>query len=424
MISETRPTECYVYITLPGETKAVTAGRFSLTTDAHGSAIGRFVYGRSYLERSDSVPVDPVELKLAKRTYQTTSMKGVFGALRDAGPDYWGRRIIERHIGKTEPGELDYLLYAPDDRAGALGFGTGKIPPAPRRKFNQTLDLEKLQAIADALVKDEERLTGVAVEQIEELMLIGTSMGGARPKAVVESEDGLWLAKFNRPDDKWNSARVEHAMLVLARNCGLLTAQSKLIQVAGRDALLVKRFDREKTARGYLRSRMVRALTLLRTEDSHRSRNKWSYVLLAEELRRVCAEPGRDATELFRRMCFNALISNTDDHPRNHAIIAKERDWKLAPAYDLTPTNPVSLEHRDLALTCGDSGRYANAENLVTQSMRFLIKQDQAHAIISEMEDQIRNTWYQVARGEGVSEQDCKQIAGAFAYPGFRLGTV
>jgi len=123
-------------------------------------------------------------------------------------------------------------------------------------------------------------------------------------------------------------------------------------------------------------------------------------------------------------MCFNALISNTDDHPRNHAIIAKERDWKLSPAYDLTPTNPVSLEHRDLALTCGDGGRYANAENLVTQSMRFLIKQDQAQAIISEMEDQIRNTWYEVARGEGVSEQDCKQIAGAFAYPGFRLETV
>ena len=424
MISDAWPSECYVYITLPGETEAVTAGRFSLTTDTHGTAIGRFVYGRSYLERSDTVPVDPVELKLAKRTYQTTSMKGVFGALRDAGPDYWGRRIIERYIGKTEPGELDYLLYAPDDRAGALGFGTGKMPPAPRRKFNQTLDLEKLQAIADVLVKDEERLTGAAAEQIEELMLIGTSMGGARPKAMVESEDGLWLAKFNRPDDKWNSARVEHAMLVLARNCGLSTAQSKLIQVAGRDALLVKRFDREKTARGYLRSRMVSALTLLRTEDSHRSRDKWSYVLLAEELRRVCAEPGRNATELFRRMCFNALISNTDDHPRNHAIIAKERDWKLSPAYDLTPTNPVSLEHRDLALTCGDGGRYANAENLVTQSMRFLIKQDQAQAIISEMEDQIRNTWYEVARGEGVSEQDCKQIAGAFAYPGFRLETV
>ena len=424
MISDATPTECYVYITLPGETEAVTAGRFSLTTESHGTAIGRFVYGRSYLDRSASVAIDPIELKLAKRTYQTTNMKGVFGALRDAGPDYWGRRIIERHVGKTQPGELDYLLNAPDDRAGALGFGSGKMPPAPRRKFNQTLDLEKLQAIADAIVKDEELPADVAAEQIEELMLIGTSMGGARPKASVESEDGLWLAKFNRPDDKWNSARVEHAMLILARNCGLSTAQSKVIQVAGRDVLFVKRFDREKTPRGYLRSRMVSALTLLRAEDSHRSRDKWSYVLLAEELRRVCAEPGRDATELYRRMCFNALISNTDDHPRNHAIIAKGRDWKLSPAYDLTPTNPVSLEHRDLALTCGDGGRYANAENLISQSMRFLVKQDQAQGIISDMENQINSTWYEVARGEGVSGRDCKQIAGAFAYPGFRRSTV
>ncbi len=421
MISERRPTECYVYITLPGETEAVTAGRYSLTTDTHGTAVGRFVYGRTYLERPDSVPIDPVELKLAKRTYQTTAMKGVFGALRDAGPDYWGRRVIERHAGKAELGELDYLLHAPDDRAGALGFGLGQTPPAPRRKFNQTLDLEKLQAIADALIQDEDLITSADAQQIEELMLIGTSMGGARPKTVVESDDGLWLAKFNRPDDKWNSVRIEHAMLVLARNCGVSAAHSKIIQVAERDTLLVKRFDREKTDRGYLRSRMVSALTLLRTEDSHRSRDKWSYVTLAEELRRICAEPRKDAAELFRRMCFNALISNTDDHPRNHAVIAKNRNWQLSPAYDLTPTNPISLAHRDLALICGDSGRYANAENLVSQSMRFHIEQEQGRSIILDMEQQIRNTWREVARGEGVSEQDCKQIAGAFAYPGFRL---
>ena len=161
-------------------------------------------------------------------------------------------------------------------------------------------------------------------------MLVGTSMGGARPKTVVEDKDGLWLAKFNRPDDKWNHARVEHAMLVLSRNCGIHAAHSKVIQVAGRDVLLVKRFDREKAKEGYLRSRMVSALTLLRTEDSHRSRDKWSYVLLSEELRRVSTEPKRDAAELFRRMCFNALISNTDDHPRNHALIARDQDWILS----------------------------------------------------------------------------------------------
>lgn len=421
MTSNAGPSECYVYITLPGHTEAVTAGRFALTTDRHGVSVGRFVYGRSYRERPDAVPIDPVELKLGPRTYETTALNGVFGALRDAGPDYWGRRVIERHAGKAQLGELDYLLNSPDDRAGALGFGLGQEPPAPRRNFNQTLDLEKLQSLADAIVNEEELPADSDAVQVEDLLLLGTSMGGARPKAVVEDGDGLWIAKFNRPDDRWNHARVEHAMLVLGRNCGLTTADSKVVSVGGRDVLLVKRFDREKADNGYLRARMVSGLTLLRAEDSHRSRDRWSYVLLAEELRRVCTEPAKQANELFRRMCFNALISNTDDHPRNHAIIAKEQDWKLSPAYDLTPSMPVSIEQRDLALICGDRGRYANAGNLLSQCARFLLDSEDAEAIIAEMEGTVRNAWYEVARSEGVSEQDCDAIQGAFAYEGFQL---
>jgi serine/threonine-protein kinase HipA len=132
------PAECFVYITLPGATEAVAAARFELTTDRTDAPLGRLAYGRSYLERKDAVPFDPSELKLASRVYETTAMKGVFGALRDASPDYWGRRVIERHAGKAVLSELDYLLNSPDDRAGALGFGLGPTPPAPKRKFNQT----------------------------------------------------------------------------------------------------------------------------------------------------------------------------------------------------------------------------------------------------------------------------------------------
>lgn len=419
------PGECFVYITLPGETAPVTAGRFALTVDRRGVPEGRFVYGRSYLERPNAVALDPIELKLAPRTYATVAMGGVFGALRDASPDHWGRRVIQRHLGKARPGEMDYLLHSPDDRAGALGFGLHQTPPAPRRSFNQTLDLATVQRIADALVADEHLpATGGADEadhdQVERLMLIGTSMGGARPKAVVEDDDGLWLAKFNRPDDAWNSARVEHAMLTLARACGLLTAQSRVVDVAGRDVLLVKRFDREKTQAGYRRARMVSALTLLRAEDTFQARDKWSYVLLAEELRRVCSEPADNAAELFRRMCFNALISNVDDHPRNHAVMAQAADWKLSPAYDLTPAVPVSLERRDLAMACGDAGRFANAANLLSQSARFLLEAAQARAMVNAMEAQVRGTWYATARAAGVSERDCARIAPAFAYPGFR----
>lgn len=422
MISKPSPTECFVYVTLPGQIDPVTAGRFQLSATRSGTPVGHFIYGRSYTENRDAVEIDPVELKLARGvTYETTSMKGVFGAIRDAGPDYWGRTVIERHAGKAPLGELDYLLESPDDRAGALGFGLGQEPPAPRRTFNQTIELAKLQEIADSLVREEDKPVDAAATQVQELLLLGTSMGGARPKAVVEDKDGLWLAKFNTPQDRWNDVRVEHTMLKLARSCGLAVADSKVVDVAGRDVLLVKRFDRTKTGAGYLRARMVSALTLLRADDTHNSRDRWSYVLLAEELRRVTSEPERHARELFRRMVFNALISNTDDHPRNHAILAADAQWGLSPAYDLTPNTPVSIERRDLALICGDAGRYANAQNMLSQCARFLLTTEEATDLIAGMKEAVRSTWYATARGEGISERDCELIAGAFVYEGFDL---
>jgi serine/threonine-protein kinase HipA len=384
-------------------------------------ATGRFVYGKTYLTRSNAVPIDPIELKLAPSTYETRLLKGIFGALRDASPDYWGRRVIEKHAGKAQLGEIDYLLHSPDDRAGALGFGIGAIPPAPRRVFNRTIDLQKLQDFADRIIADEDLPQGPEAQQAQELMLEGTSMGGARPKAVVEDDGALWIAKFNRHDDKWNHARVERAMLELGRACGVHTAETRLTTIGDRDTLLVKRFDRGFTKKGYRRARMLSALTLLRAEDTHTSREKWSYVLLAEELRRISAQPKTDAPELFKRMCFNALISNTDDHPRNHAVIAMDKEWRLSPAYDLTPSTPVSIERRDLALACGDMGRYAHADNLLSQSARFLVTADEAIAIIDTMEQTVRASWYDIARKEGVSEKDCEAIRGAFAYEGFRL---
>jgi serine/threonine-protein kinase HipA len=362
--------ECFVYIALPGETDFVTAGRFRVDTDRHGIATGRLVYGKSYLARKDAVPIDPIELKLASTTYETRLLKGIFG---------------------------------------------------PRREFNRTIDLQKLQDFADRIIAEEDLPQDADAQQAKELLLEGTSMGGARPKAVVEDDGALWIAKFNRPDDKWNHARVERAMLELARACGLHTAETRLTTIGDRDALLVKRFDRERAKKGYRRARMLSALTLLRAEDTHTDRSKWSYVLLVEELRRISARPKDDAPELFKRMCFNALISNSDDHPRNHAVIAMENDWRLSPAYDLTPSPQISIEHRDLALACGDMGRYAHADNLRSQSARFLVNGDEAKATIDAMEQTVKDRWYEIARREGVSEKNCETIRGAFAYEGFRL---
>lgn len=133
----------------------------------------------------DAVPIDPIELKLIRGTFTTTLLKGVFGALRDASPDYWGRRVIDKRSGVLRLSEIDYLLESPDDRAGALGFGCNAEPPAPRRRFNQTIALPGMQEPADRIIADEEAPAGADAEQVDDLLRFGTSMGGARPKAIL-----------------------------------------------------------------------------------------------------------------------------------------------------------------------------------------------------------------------------------------------
>ena len=413
-----RPTECFVYITLPGARGAITAGKFVLSETPTGDPIGQFVYGRSYLTNRDAVEIDPVELKLSDQTYDTVRLNGVFGAIRDAGPDYWGRRVIEKHAGITKLGELDYLLESPDDRAGALGFGENVTPPAPRREFNQTLDLARLQETAEALMRDDFPNAPNA-PQVQDLLLLGTSMGGARPKAVIEDDVALWIAKFGRSDDRWNAERVEDAMLRLARQCGIRAAESRVERIGGKDVLLVKRFDRARAGDTYTRSRMISSLTVLRADDSATARERWSYILLAEEMRRVVADPKGDTRELFRRIVFNALISNIDDHPRNHALIAPERSWMLSPAYDLTPAPMVSLDRRNLAMECGNQGRFANETNILSEHARFLLDREEAEKIIAEMKEQVSKTWEESVLASGASQRDVEAIRSAFVYPGF-----
>ena len=409
--------ECFVYLALPGATEFVTAGRFRVAAGSHGEPVGAFVYGRRYRERTDAVELDPVELRLSDRVYETARMGGFVGAVRDAMPDSWGRRVIERHAGLAQLEDFDYLLRGPDDRAGALGFGLEVEPPPSTPRFDRTLDLDRLQSTADAvLARDPERARAAGV--VEELLWPGTSLGGARPKAVVQDAHGLWIAKFGRRTDRWNHPRVEHGMLALARACGLHVTDSRIETVADRAVLLVRRFDRERTDAGYRRHRMVSAVTLLRSGDSPVDRANWSYLLLADEIRRASADPQTDLRELFARMCFNAAVSNLDDHPRNHAIFATDRTWRLSPAFDLTPSPVVAQDNRDLAMTCGRFGRYANRANLLSGCGRFLLRDDEAAAIFERIVEIVRAEWRPAMQRAGVSEPDCHAIRTAFVYPG------
>lgn len=410
----------YVYLQLPQSLDVVTAGFYELDV-SHGVAAGTFVYNPTYLQRADAVPLDPYELPLVPRRVQTVKLKGIFGALRDASPDAWGRRIIDKHAGRTDLTEIDYLLQSPEDRAGALSFGRDKVPPAPIRKFNQIIQLEALLAAAEQFMDDEAAGKPGMPEQMLELLQPGTSMGGARPKNVVEDDEGLWLAKFPDKGDRWNNARVEGAMLALAQECGMRVARHRIQTVAGQDVLLVQRFDRTLTEQGYLRHRMVSGLTALGAEDSHGDRARWSYLLLADELRRRSARPAQDLEELFRRMTFNALISNTDDHPRNHALIAPTDQWELSPAYDLTPNPLTSIEKRDLAMTCGTFNRHANRANLLSQHGQFKLSLERATTIVDQIQHRVAARWHAALRQQGATLTDCDKLAGAFNYPGFEL---
>lgn len=410
--------ECHVFVVLPGTTDFVVAGRFRVSTTPDGVPLGEFVYGRSYLNRADAVELDPVELRLAERMYRTTRLGGFFGAIRDSMPDYWGRLLIERRFGRAQLQEFDYLAEGPDDRAGGLGFNAGLEPPSPRIRFNTVLDLAELQAAAEAVLAGERGQRESLAGRARELLLEGTSMGGARPKAVVEDGDALWVAKFGRDEDRWNDPLVEHAVLQLARECGLNAATSRIERIGNRDALLVRRFDREWRGAGYARSRMVSALTLLGADDSVTDRRRWSYLALADELRRASSKPREDLRELFGRMCFNAAISNLDDHPRNHAILAPGREWRLSPAYDLTPVPAISVTRRDLAMTCGPGGRWANRANLLGSAGRFLLDREEAEAVFDRIAATIRSSWLAVMRGNGVSERDCDLIRHAILYDG------
>ncbi len=401
--------EAYVYIQIPGTVQTVPAALLRVQTLPDGTQIGRFRYGDRYLQRPEAIALDLFQLPLTDTVFEFTERHGVPGAVRDASPDAWGRRVIEHRLQRSAADlqEIDYLLHGPQDGAGNLSFGLGPEPPAPRRPYNRTHQLAELVAAAQAI--DEGRM--VAAHLLEKLEP-GTSLGGARPKATIEEAQTLWLGKFASQGDRFNLQRVEFATLDLARRCGLQVTQAKLQAVGGGDVLMLQRFDRAHSDGGYLRYGLVSGLTVLDSGDSHLDRARWSYPLLADHLRRWSDKPQADGAELFKRMVFNAAVTNNDDHPRNHALLRTHKGWRLSPAYDLVPAPVVSLERRDLALTVGDYGRTASVYNLLSQAGRFGLSPDEARTVIEGLVHVVRQ-WRDSFFACGVSAQDIAHIAPA-----------
>jgi serine/threonine-protein kinase HipA len=402
--------ECYVHVQIPGALETVPAALLAIEKLADGTYVGRFRYGDRYLERQNAVALDPFELPLDNGLREFTAFKGVPGAVRDASPDFWGRKVIEHRLRRAagDLEEIDYIVHGPADGAGYLSFSS-ELPLKPTaRKFNRTHQLaELIQAAED--IEDGKAVPEHLLEELEP----GTSMGGMRPKATIEDGERLWVGKFPSKDDPFSLQRVECATLELARRAEIDAVSGRIQSVGPHDVLMLERFDREYSPKGYFRRGMVSAMTMVGADESISSRPRWSYLLLADQLRRWSTKPDADRVEIFRRMVFNAAITNDDDHPRNHAVLGTTKGWQLSPAYDIVPARRLSLEHRDLAMTVGDHGRTASIGNLVSQSARFGLSGEEARAVIDAVVVAVR-TWREVFERNGVTTKDIDYIAPAF----------
>lgn len=393
--------EAFVWIWLPNATEPVVCGRMDLV-----DGIYRFTYGRSYLARADAMPIWLPELPLEDRVIVPEAPAVIAGALRDAAPDQWGRRVILNRVfnmrgNDVDTGDLDelkYMLMSGSDRIGALDFQTSPQEYVPRLQRDATL--QDLLYAADAV----ERGMPLSPE-LEDALRHGTSIGGARPKAQLIDNDRKLIAKFSSTRDNHNVVRGEYLAMRLARFVGLRVATVEVVVVAKKDVLLVERFDRVKWGHGWLRKAMVSGLTVQGLDEL--SARYASYAALAEILRHRSSDPAGDMKELWSRMLFNILVGNTDDHARNHACFFDGEALRLTPAYDIDPRPRMGREANQAMAIVGDDRR-ARIATALSASGAFGIRHDEAIAIVLGQLEMIHAKFRAEAAAGGLTaaEQD------------------
>ncbi len=295
-----------------------------------------FNYGKSYLERIGSIPIYEPELPLQSGVLPLLEGLSMPSCIRDAAPDAWGRRvIINKMLGlkgigtdTSELDELTYLLESGSDRIGALNFQRSPTEYVPRSANN--VSIEELIASAKRVEK------GVPLTpELDQALFHGSSIGGARPKALIQDQGRKYVAKFSSSSDLFSVVKAEFIAMRLAHLAGLNVAPVRLIKAANKDVLLIERFDRQPKDGSWTRTAMVSALTLLGLDDM--MARYASYEVFAEIIRHRFIDPKVTLRELFSRLVFNILCGNTDDHARNHAAFWNGKGLTLTPAYDICP---------------------------------------------------------------------------------------
>lgn len=387
MTSE-RPTAAdaaFAWIWLPGAEAPVVAGRVDRRA---GQLI--FGYGRSYLARPDAMPIYAPELPLRPGVIEPLNGLDVANCLLDAAPDSWGRRVIITRLLGASAGadaELDvltYLLHAGSDRIGALDFQESPTEYVPRR--HETATLDDLETASELIQAGEP-----VPPALEAALTAGSSVGGARPKALLRAGDRKLIAKFSSLTDSYPIVRGEFLAMSMARRCGLDVATVELTAANGKDVLLVERFDRIP---GTERRRLqVSALTMLGIPET--APREASYGGLAQVMRERFTQPRLALRELFARAAFNILCGNTDDHARNHAAFWDGRMLTLTPAYDICPYLRGGGEATQ-AMRLGapsDPYRFSQVAGLVERSAIFGLDAGDAREIVEQQLTTIAEQW-------------------------------
>ena len=410
-----------VFAYLAGEKKAVPAGRLIVVEEGMNVLFSQFGYGAKYLARPNAIPIDATSLKLEGAVPGTEALreptKGLefFGAIRDAMPDMWGRRVIENRLN-VPPNSLPetrYMLEAGSNRFGALDIRKELQSEEADGLLVPVTDLQYLLNAADKVQQGEP-----VPPELAQLLEAGPSMGGARPKAVVVRGAKQYLAKFPALNDGFNVPSVERATLELARICGLTVPATDLIELPdGRNAMLIERFDRYASGTRFARRHAISALTALELHESMSASASYGDISLKLADIGARGRVQRDRSELFGRMVFNILVSNDDDHLRNHAFVwlPEAQGWTLSPLYDVLP-RPQIAQSRYLHLGIGEQGRLATIPNALSKAGLFGLNEEQARGIVHRIARSVRE-WRTYFDEMGVRPKDMDIVASAIRHP-------
>lgn len=357
----------YLWAPLAGQLRV--AARLDWARD-----VGTFRYAPIWLEAEGAYPLDPLNLPLEEVDRVIDQNRGIPGVLSDAGPDRWGRRLLERLSPRPPRDEAEWVLATAGSGTGAIRASMSRTSLAPVRTFYAQVTLEQLEEASRTLAEG-----GFPPPPMYEILCVQSgALGGARPKATMTVDGREVIAKFQQPQhDTVDVPKVEAACLALARRAGIDAINATVVTVHGRSVLLVDRFDRcDGAPVHYLSARSLLNVYRASEQDTMAPGGRATYAAIAAAARRIGVEGA--GPELFRRLAFNYAIGNTDDHLQNHGFLF-DGVWRLAPAFDV-----VAIGGQNLAIGAGREGRVRTKENVLSGAGDFGLKPQEAEELMEQ----------------------------------------